>query len=298
MEQVDLLFNDIFSRSLRSMGNFYISDLLNPGQDKPLLSGAPIEKGQIEYIYNSHGYRCDEFDNQDILILGCSYTSGVALPVEKTWPYFLSKKMNMSYANLAKGGDSGQAQVIKAFQFFKEFHHPKYIFAVVPLTRIEMPYVKNKFGKKDNSSDSYEKKENLKIIQQCFLSENNFENISKKPHDPHSVLPVEVAVFYNLMFLQMLEQYCDSNNIIFFWTTHEFIKNDQQRELLKKQITSKHFFIDEAFSTIDLTCHQEYSSHKFFEWGADNDKERKILGHWGWHKHMHLADTIYNLLQN
>lgn len=31
---------------------------------------------EIDYSLNSQGYRCNEFNNQEILVLGCSHTEG------------------------------------------------------------------------------------------------------------------------------------------------------------------------------------------------------------------------------
>jgi len=62
----------------------------------------------ITYTRNKNGHRCKEisdidFDNY-ILTIGCSYTEGIGLELEKTYPYMLSQKMNCDYYNLGMGG--------------------------------------------------------------------------------------------------------------------------------------------------------------------------------------------------
>ena len=46
----------------------------------------------IEYSYNSDGFRCDEFSNMSdlpITFVGCSFTEGIGLPLNHCWPKFL-----------------------------------------------------------------------------------------------------------------------------------------------------------------------------------------------------------------
>jgi hypothetical protein len=66
-----------------------------------------IDETLITYQYNSHGFRCKEFNNEPCyLALGCSYTEGVGLPVEQTWPVLLSTATNKSILNLGIGSAS------------------------------------------------------------------------------------------------------------------------------------------------------------------------------------------------
>jgi hypothetical protein len=59
-------------------------------------------------------------------------TWGAGLPEEKMWTNIVSKELNLSHANLALSGDSVYGQVRRIFAYFKEFGHPKYIYAVFP----------------------------------------------------------------------------------------------------------------------------------------------------------------------
>jgi len=63
----------------------------------------------ITYSFNSHGFRSEEFDfdeRESILFLGCSYTVGIGLPNENTWPYIVSKNLKLKCYNLGVGGCS------------------------------------------------------------------------------------------------------------------------------------------------------------------------------------------------
>lgn len=56
---------------------------------------------EIEYKFNSDGYRGNEFDpNADITFIGDSMTFGVGLNLEHTFTNIVSKSLNMSYNNL------------------------------------------------------------------------------------------------------------------------------------------------------------------------------------------------------
>lgn len=62
----------------------------------------------ISYVHNSLGHRCKNYKDIDlenyILFTGCSHTEGIGLELEKTFPYLVSKKMDLDYYNLAIGG--------------------------------------------------------------------------------------------------------------------------------------------------------------------------------------------------
>lgn len=237
----------------------------------------------IEYKLNSQGYRCNEFSNQEILILGCSQTEGHGMPIELTWPYLISQKMNKDYINLAKGGEGLQAQIVKAFQFFKEFYHPKYIFAAFPITRLEVPLI-NLTVKNESNHERVKSREN---IGKAMLSNKLLEKFSKEPHMVENILPEEFAIFYNMLFLKMFIQYCKSNNIILLWTC----VNDSSLEQYQfKNFTDTYFESDFPGDN----CHLEFSDNKFFEYAADYDYWPP--GHWAFHQQMHMADSIYNTL--
>ena len=60
---------------------------------------------QFAYKFNSHGFRCDEFTNENsIMFLGCSFTCGIGLPLEDTWAYQVANSLNLKSVNLGIGG--------------------------------------------------------------------------------------------------------------------------------------------------------------------------------------------------
>ena len=87
-------------------------------------SGPNLYKlGDIEYKFNSRGFRCDEFDaasDLPVLFLGCSITEGVGLRQHETWSYLLLEKIRektnkvIPYWNLglAASGIDTQARLL------------------------------------------------------------------------------------------------------------------------------------------------------------------------------------------
>lgn len=262
------------------LSNFLYRSLKDMSMDsKPKPGNDSIE---IEYNLNSYGYRCNEFDNQEILILGCSQTEGYGLPLELTWPYLLSKKMNKDYINLAKGGEGPQAQITKAFKFFEEFYNPKYIFAVFPLTRLEFPLI------------NVNSKNPIKGMGKGMFSNNEIKKYSKFPHFVEEVLPEEFAVFYNVLFIKMLIQYCKTNNIKFIWTYYQ----ELSVEKFSFKNLSDTYFESEFLSYLKTSewpdCHIEFSNNELFNNAAD--LKCCPPGHWGLHKHIHIADSMHNMI--
>lgn len=84
------------------------------------------------YKFDANGFRSNSFINPpDILYLGCSYTVGIGLPIESTWAYLSSKKLNMSYVNLGVGG-SGCDTAFRLGLYYISKIKPKIVFFLQP----------------------------------------------------------------------------------------------------------------------------------------------------------------------
>jgi hypothetical protein len=61
--------------------------------------------GGITYKLNQHGFRCNNFTDQPgIVTLGCSFTAGLALPVDHIWPTLVAQKLELELWNLGVPG--------------------------------------------------------------------------------------------------------------------------------------------------------------------------------------------------
>lgn len=91
---------------------------------------------EISYIRNSVGHRCIDisqldFDNY-IMFAGCSFTEGIGLELEKTYPYLLSKKLNCDYYNVALGGTGVDAIIHNLTIWINTYKKPKLLIVQWP----------------------------------------------------------------------------------------------------------------------------------------------------------------------
>lgn len=246
----------------------------------------------IEYKLNSKNYRSIEFDGTaEIMSLGCSFTFGLGLQNEMVWPSILAKKLNKSLVNLAQPGDSTTAQVRKAFSYFKEYGNPKIILAAFPLYRMEFPTIPGKL-----EIDIDNKKHN---IEHFMFYDDYLEPYAKSPYDLSKIIPKEVAVFYTQYHIQMLEQYCESNDIKLIWSVWEDYENIYQfliknkPEALKNycNINWERFFHIGSYKKKILECSEHEEDHDLFDLAGD--RENGDFCHLGWHSHIHIAEDFY-----
>jgi hypothetical protein len=244
---------------------------------------------KVEYEINSHGYRSPEFNkNNEVLVLGCSHTYGSGMPNEFTWPEVFSNSINKKYSRLAAPGDSIGAQVYKAFKYFEEIGNPEIVVATFPLYRLEFVSIPEKFLASARSGNNEFERTTVGI---AHFYEDAPINFSKLPHDPEYVIPREFVIFYNFMFIKMLEQYCESHNIKFIWSIYDAKQIEKQLHLmpatLKNYLKTSDFMRDCSAITQKEYC-AKFLQHKLYNWAADYDKKRD-LGHWGIHVHQHVA---------
>jgi hypothetical protein len=61
----------------------------------------------VSYQFNQDGFRCKNFDDSDsIIALGCSFTMGVGLHAENTWPSVIEQQLKLTVWNLGISGAS------------------------------------------------------------------------------------------------------------------------------------------------------------------------------------------------
>jgi len=61
---------------------------------------------EINYSFNSYGFRSDEFEDvsiPSILFLGCSYTVGIGIKIEHSFTSIIAKELNLKNYNLGVG---------------------------------------------------------------------------------------------------------------------------------------------------------------------------------------------------
>lgn len=300
---LDFEMNDYKKRSL------YLNSLGE--EQKNFFQNSGIKHG-IYYEHNSLHYRSPEFkNNTDILFSGCSMTYGYGVPLEFTWPYIVSKKLNCSYANIALLSESVTSQVRRTFAYFKKYGHPKYLIALYPdFGRIELPTNNKQFITGLQDKVSKDRSNNLT----AWLSRNFLQNahlsphlpqikMSARPHIAEEVLTPEISHFYSAQMILILQQYCDIAGIKFLWSTwdeHQYhILKEFKQEFPKMFCADSEKWIPDYENKLDvydnnIQCHWELNREiDFFHFGMDRDNGIDHA-HWGYHRHLHLADIVYN----
>jgi hypothetical protein len=81
---------------------------------------------EINYRYNSHGFRTAEFDRLfDVACFGCSFTMGTGVHAVDTWPEQLAALTGLRVANLGHAGSSNDTAVRFALHYL-ELLRPQY----------------------------------------------------------------------------------------------------------------------------------------------------------------------------
>jgi hypothetical protein len=87
---------------------------------------------RITYQYNSQGFRSPEFESGSAgLALGCSFTMGIGLPIEKTWPSVLSHMLGTQIWNLGVAGGSMDT-VFRLLDFYIKALNPDFVTLLSP----------------------------------------------------------------------------------------------------------------------------------------------------------------------
>jgi len=318
-KDLDSYHKFLFNRSLLELSpnSGYLDDLkdrpsVKPKQNK-FIASAYSENDKVitvEYHLNDLGYRSSNFDkDNEVLILGCSQTYGSGLPNQFTWADIFCNLIGKSYSRIATPGDSINGQVYKAFKYFEEIGNPKVVIGIFPLERLEYTKVKDKFI--TNTSHSNEKT-NSDSIDMAFF-DNQLLKFSKIPHDPSYVIPKQFVIFYNFMFIKMLEQYCESHNIKFIWSIYDDDRGLYESAYQKDKNTFRNYLrvspIIDQFIYLSTNnnkakieygnimkekhkeCHKEFKDHVLYDWAADYEIE-KGQGHWGIHINQHIAESV------
>jgi hypothetical protein len=284
----------LFHRSLSDAGRRSLTDF-----NKTVYSDEDIIE-KIPYDINKYGYRFPEFKkNNEVLVLGCSQTYGSGMHNEFTWPDIFSNSIGKEYSRVAAPGDSIGAQVYKAFKYFEEIGNPKVVVGLFPLYRLEYISVPGKFISSIGSGNMGQQRPSVGI---GFFYQDYFLKLSKAPHDPEYIIPKEFVLFYNFMFLKMLEQYCESHNIKFIWSIYDYpnIEDDmgQNKDAFKNYLKTFDLLeichlkkIEECSLNKKKHCATEFKDHSLYANGSDYVLSQG-RGHWGIHLHNHIAQRF------
>lgn len=163
------------------------------------------EDVDISYDINEYGFRSPSFydSNNNIVFLGCSHTTGIGLPLEKTFPYLISEKLGMNLCNLSVPGGSNDT-CYRLGSFWIPILKPKIVICyVVSKARMEVKISNGDISSYHNFLPS--KSDETKILncdfgdfyaQWCLNEENLNYNMQKNMDALEAVCSRNGSKFY------------------------------------------------------------------------------------------------------
>lgn len=112
--------------------------LKDPVKAQKLESLGFLQPDRISYVYNRLGFRAEEFDDRPAgIALGCSFTEGVGIPLEATWPAQLSNMLEQHVWNLGVGGSSADTAYNLIEHYIDRLNTKFVVMCVPPRDRFE-----------------------------------------------------------------------------------------------------------------------------------------------------------------
>lgn len=109
-------------------------DMMAIPDKRALLEENGWDKNKFTYKFNSHGFRADEFVEEDsIVFLGPSVVFGTGVPNEVTWPYLVSQQLLLRNFNLGISGGSNDSSFRLGAHYIPQLK-PKYVIFVTSYT--------------------------------------------------------------------------------------------------------------------------------------------------------------------
>jgi hypothetical protein len=182
-----------------------------------------LEDG-ITYNLNNYKFRGPNYaEDIDIIAAGCSFTYGIGVELEGTWPQLLSEVVGKTYANVSMPGAGIPWIVDSIFRYIETFGPPKSgIVALMPdITRSEViidykTLISEDFSPRDFVPQYHDVGRNKSIIS---IHNQGFSpaTFSKKPYLIEDTYILEEALKKSVSKLHDLERYCLAAGIKFVW---------------------------------------------------------------------------------
>jgi hypothetical protein len=116
----------------------FLENIKNPEKKQKLSDLGFLDINRISYNYNRLGFRAEEFDNRPSgIALGCSFTQGIGLPLEDSWPSQLSKLLGQHIWNLGVRGSSADTAYNLIEHYIDKLNPTFVVMCVPPKDRFE-----------------------------------------------------------------------------------------------------------------------------------------------------------------
>ena len=236
-------------------------------------------KRDVEYSYNSLGFRSDEFkihhDKEHILFAGCSETEGVGGNLDSCWSHMLysellKEKELSGFFNLGRAGWGYDRIISNIMSYISIYGKPDKLFMLFPNL--------GRFYGWDKNESKY-----LETFVYKYSLPPNTET-EKKSMYPESIKEMHTEeqrqnfISFTLL-VKMFEEYCLSSGIKLFWSTWN---NFDAKNIERVGIFKNYFSID---GNIFYLENQEYlleMSKEREDWGSKRDGHSGYLLHFTW----------------
>jgi len=180
------------------------------------------------YLVNSDIHHGPEhYYGPDVVTLGCSFTGGMGLPHNFSWPHLIESVTGARVNNLGRPGSSIESQVYRFFTHIVKYGNPKKVLFLAPdIFRAQILETKRWTEKTlffDDELNTYVDTDYRPYVHTNFNGEQ-------------SLVPVDVMINVNLKALEVLQMFCEAQNIditVFSWedTTLQILKSCQYPNL-------------------------------------------------------------------
>jgi hypothetical protein len=191
-------------------------NLIDVGREKTIVDSVP---GDItnEYVANRHDHRVfGGLAGSELVAAGCSYTYGNGVPVEAAWASVVGERLGVLPYVVALPGLSTFYIVEELFRYFKAYGNPKILLCLFPdLNRFTTPLDGDILS---NVGDT-NKVEEVGTINILNKFDSRRVRYLKRPYKANQVFSQDLAIYYSIRSIRMLEQYCSSAGIKFLWST-------------------------------------------------------------------------------
>lgn len=273
------LFDDLYEKEFDLTWQKYLKS------KNEIYSVLPIERydgpdyGDIEYKYNSDGFRSDNFTTnhigKHILFSGCSETEGVGGNIEDTWSKILYNKISLEekcsgFFNLARSGWGWSRIVLNAMLYFQKYGYPDVYFILLP----------------NNQRHFYYNEQDKNWMYWQKYPEYYKDSSTYKDRELHSSTPKEYLEDYVkfLISWKLFIGLCESNGVKIIFSTWD--KQDEKNLKLSEPFKN---YVDLNKNKIPKYTYEFYKNRN-----QKDDDFVKRDGHSGRIFHNFWADEFYN----
>lgn len=247
-----------------------------------------------------HEWNGEKFEQSDLVVAGCSFTTTVGVEYQKLWGTQLSELLGVDYVNISVIGWSMNSIVTNLIEHLDtRKNKPKYVAVLgTELFRMATPLNIKATNSRISETVSHD------VVDINFTHRENMSvtvKYSKRPHIVEDVTSLDAAFHQSLSAITQLNQYCRAAGIKFVWGTWDTLATEFYSQIIKtgspidlgNYIELPTYHPSDRYDNLPQECHmqdrEQYQESFYF--GTDNGT------HAGVHHNAHWAEAFYASLQ-